>query len=503
MDFNFTFGTTGARRPRSDDSETPFRLLLVGDFSGRIGRPDDPPRIPKPVRTDVANLDRAFASFEAHVSFPTHDGETILPIEELDHLEPDSLFARLPVFDDPRALRRAIATAAPSDEAFAAVEAWLSRHGVATNAVAATAVPAASAAPGSSSDEATLARLLGRPARATANVPSAPQGVVESLLQSAVAPHVTRDTGARRVALLAALDEALGLQMRSVLATPAFRAVEAPWRGAHRLITSLDTDEELEVWLLDARLADLAHEIRSAGGDLARTRLHEHIVESGRAWSVVAVDLAFAASQEEVEVLAALGALSARGGAVLLADAAPSLFGCGAADDARDPSKWEADVPPLWSALRTSPIAPSIGLVFPRLLVRLPYGKRTAPIDAFSFEELPVGAGGDPSFRLWGSGAFGLAELLGRSYREHGWSFDSDATLELEDMPPDTFDSGGERQLASSAEVALSERVASAFLARGIMPFLARRDRHAVRLVRTSSVADPVSALRGPWEAEG
>ncbi|MGC4093826.1 MAG: type VI secretion system contractile sheath large subunit [Polyangiaceae bacterium] len=129
------------------------------------------------------------------------------------------------------------------------------------------------------------------------------------------------------------------------------------------------------------------------------------------------------ANDAELQALAGLGALSARAGGALLADAAPSLFGCNSAAQLADPKALSEHVPsPLWQALRESPLASRIGLVFPRTLARPRYGKKADPIESFAFEEL-ASNGLATEQRLWSSGAFAVAELVGRGFREHGWGY--------------------------------------------------------------------------------
>ena len=61
----------------------------------------------------------------------------------------------------------------------------------------------------------------------------------------------------------------------------------------------------------------------------------------------------------------------------------------------------------------------------------------------------------------------------------------------------------GAERVAPCAEVALGERAGTALADAGVMAWLARSDRAAVRLLRTMSIADPAAPLAGAWCAEG
>jgi type VI secretion system protein ImpC len=45
----------------------------------------------------------------------------------------------------------------------------------------------------------------------------------------------------------------------------------------------------------------------------------------------------------------------------------------------------------------------------------------------------------------------------------------------------------------------MPERVTTALLGRGLMPFVSARDRNSARLARFQSIADPAAPLVGPW----
>ena len=45
-----------------------------------------------------------------------------------------------------------------------------------------------------------------------------------------------------------------------------------------------------------------------------------------------------------------------------------------------------------WDAVRRLPEVRSLGLALPRILLRLPHGKDTTPVDSFDFEEVPDGS---------------------------------------------------------------------------------------------------------------
>jgi type VI secretion system protein ImpC len=497
MEFDFSFGGKGGRPRGRRDDEAPFQLLLVGDFSGRGARRaggEAAAPLKRAVVVDAGDLDRAFATFDAAVPVAlTGFTEEMVRFGNVEDFHPDRLFARMALFETARALRRELAAPSPSDETFAKAEAWITAV-TGTAAPTLTAPVAAAAAGDTESAASAIERLLGK--AATTAAPAAVRtSAVDAILERVVRPHVSRDVGERRGMLLSAVDQTLTALMRAVLASPGIRALEATWRGAERVARTIDTDETLKIGFFDACAQDLVDAFAAAGGKLEQSDPHRLLVADGRGWSVIATAFEFGREVADLQLLATLGALAGRAGAVLLADAAPALVGCASPTEAADPARWQAptgDVGAFWSALRSSPLAASIGLVLPRVLARLPYGAKTDRAEAFAFDELTAAATRSPiAGRVWGSGAFGVAELLGAAFREDGWSASFDAAADLEDLPSHTYDDDGESRLAPAGEIPLSEASATALLSRGIMPLCARRDRAALRRVRTVSISDP------------
>jgi type VI secretion system protein ImpC len=501
LDFDLGFGVRGgagrsAGPSRRSDGD-PFRLLLIGDFAGRGGgdasRPTPPLR--RPLAIDAGDVDLALARFE--VALPVvvpGAAPEVARFESLDDFHPDALYARLAAFQTPRQLRAALVSPAPGPDAFAAAEAWLQGLAAApappvveSGRAVTDAVTGAAAVPASApeSTDSTLERLLGR--APAPSPPSSARGVVDDLLADIVRPHVTPDVGARRAALLSSLDEVLTRQMRALLAAPSFRALEGLWRGVDRVARALDTDSALSIALLDADRAALAAALPAPGGELEASALHHLLVtDEPRGWSVLAVETAFGHTREDLSLLAALGALAARAGAALLADRrAPALGG-------------EDGDAAFWQALRESPLASRVALGFPRVLARLPYGKKADPISSFPFEELPPRAGADPAHRVWGSAAFALAQGLGAAFRADAWDLDPATPFDLDDLPTHTYDDGGEPRLVPTTETPLTERTATAL--QGLTPLISRIDRGSARCPGVASLAG--TALVGPWSSE-
>ena len=479
---------TGSRPPSAPrrDGDAPMRILLCGDFTGRAGRGlDDPAALAtRPVqRVDVDNLDAVITQLAPVVELSAGGEAVTIKFGTIDDFHPDRLFDRLDVFEHPRDVRRRLLDPSRFEQAKAEL-------------LGADA----------ESDDVTMQRLLGRSAPAATPEPPRRAGTAASALDALLRRIVTADIvpnlGPHQAQLVSAIDMAIAEQMRELLHAPRFQEVEAAWRKVQFLVTRLELDEDLQLHLFDITRAEL--DAAAAEPELERTGLWKALVDrqrdvgGGPGWSIVVALEAFGPSRADVSLLASLAAMAAADGAPIVATAAPSLYGCEALSLTPDPHDWQpldADSQARWQALRNSVLAPWIGLVAPRLLLRLPYGKATDPLDRFEFDET---AGADPAQALlWGHSGVACALLAGLTFRNSGWQMDLDAQLDVEDLPAWVYTEDGQGRMYPCAEAWLGERAGQALLERGLMPLLSRRDRPAVRLMRWQSIAEPAAALAG------
>lgn len=488
------FGRQGNRRP----AEAPFRLLVIGDFSDSAGaaRSAAGP-VWQPVEVDIDRFDALLARLAPHLELTAggNDGEAItLRIGEFDDFHPDRLYRRLPLFARLRELRARLHD--PSTFAAASAELQASVADGASGGVAEADTPL-------------LERLLGvAPLRAAVPEAQDPASIaVARMVRQAVAPHIVTTSEAEQRLYVAAVDDSIAEVMRALLHHPRFQRLEARWRALHWLLASVDTDEDLQIFVLDVGRDELLADVRAAGRDLTRMALYRVLIEAtsvtagGTPWSLIAADLTFGTGGDDVALVAALTTLAAEAGAPMLAAAHPGVLGLESLAEVPDPRSW----PPLdekdglrWQALRRFELAPWLGLILPRVLLRLPYGAKGEPIDAFAFEELT--GNGDHAGYLWGNPAFAAAILLAQSFRDSGWSLSPGDRLELDDLPAFTVFEDGEARMKPCAEAVLSERIAEAMLARGVMPLLSHPGRPTVRLARFQSIAEPATPLSGPWD---
>lgn len=471
IEFEFRYSQPRRESRRRSDDDVPMRILIMADLSGRRNRAGEHAGAMAPgrlARIDIDSFDKVLRTLAPSLGLPIAPNASPIQIGfgSLDDFHPDSLLARLgPV----------VATT-PSP-------------------VQATApVPVTSAQTAKDDAADTVERLLGRRPAV-----QAPEAGVDAFIRSIVAPHITP---APQTPAPGDIDHSAETAMlRAVLHHPDFQRLEAAWRGVHWLVSRLALDDgRLEVHVLDISRSDIEHDLTGAGESLEDSALFQLLVTDDP-WSLVVSDLSFGPGTSDITLLAALGAIAAHAGGPFLAAADPTLVGLHSFHDAPDPRNWPglssvgAD---LWNALRRSPIAPWIGLAAPRLLLRQPYGQRSDPIEHFDFDEL--GEAREHDHYLWGSGALGVAWLIAESFSEDGWDMTPGSRLDIDDLPVHSYHEAQESRMQACAEALLGERGYEALLGAGLIPLMSARHRGAVRILRFQSIAQPASALAGPWD---
>ena len=483
----------------------------MGDFSGSDGpgtvHDGKPLADRRPRMVDIDNFDQVLAGMSPRVSLsPTDEaGEPIeIKFSELDDFHPDRLYRDLQLFQGLRELRSRLLKPETFEAAARELRLAAQQHADAAPNADASADQQQAAA---EEDTDTLERLLGRDrAQPTSATTARAAGGVERILREVVAPFVQPDPDPLQAVYVASVDEAVAAQLRRILHDPAYQELEATWRSVSWLLSRLETDEQLQVWLWDVGKQTLAADLESAGLDLAASATYRTVVEKsvgtagGQPWSLLLGNYTFANVDEDMRLLARLGAVASQAGAPLIAAADDSVLGCERLSSDPDPANWQpaaAKAAGRWQALRRSPLAVWLGLVLPRVLLRLPYGEQYEELDGLSFEELPDFQ--DREAFLWGNAAIACGWLIGAAFTHRGWSLQPGDVLEIDDLPACTFQEDGESRLLPCSEVCLTERAANQILEHGVMPLMSFRTAMRSGVYRFQSLADPAAGLSGRW----
>ena len=481
-------------------SSAPFHVLALGDFGVR-GLEDAPARR-RPIEFDRDNLEELMDRFEVGVRLQLDPGSPPVEIRfsEVDDFHPDSLYERLELFEALRTTRRRLQNAKSFDATAAEIQAAAQGHSAGDDED--TTSPDASDVAGLF--EQTLEQTTARGKTLEQRIS---EGDVDwnQYAREIVEPFVVAKTDPRQAEFIAGVDEAISQSMRRLLHHPEFQRIESAWRGMHFMSRRIETDVRLRLFLMDVSKSELADDLR-AGDDLQESDVYRVLVDEvfGKpgtpSWSLILADYTFDDSDEDVETLGRLSRVLAAAGAPMISGGSSQITGrtdLGAADDDEDARSLDRETE--WRSLRDLPESRFVALAQPRILMRTPYGDRSSPIEAFTFEEIAPPAPHEDF--LWGNPAFGIGTLLAQAFSRSGWGLRSAMSPELEDLPVHVFDEDGESRMTPCAEVILDPSVAEAVASRGLVPLYSLPQRDAVQIPRLFSLSAADSSLAGPWDS--
>ena len=505
--------TTGEPRPLGrPDPDIPFRMLIMGDFSGRENRhhraEHRAPPNRRPIRVDRDNIRELLGALSVAIECPLLGDSTppiTLRFADLDDFHPDRLVRQIEPLQKLSDLRRRLTNPATFPAAADEVRAWTQPRQPTEAQSGTTGSPPHQAGVTGAPTTGLLDQVLEQAPISVADLrPTEWQSYLQSLIQPLLVPK----EHPMEKELVAQVDAAMTQILRTVLHHPTFQRLEAAWRGLSFLVDRVETDGQLQLSLLDlpksALSADLLHR-----DDLQTTQLYRLLVEEtvripgAHPWAVIGGIYTFDRTSNDVELLERIAKVSQEAGAPFLAAAAPRITGCSSFGAAPDPDAWQDPAKQQedhqwWQHLRQMNEASFLGLSLPRFLLRLPFGRETEAISACAFEEMT----GVPDHEdyCWGNPIFACLALLGQAFSEDGWHLRPGSVQDIDGLPLHVYqDETGESVTKPCAEAWLTEKAAEVLLEQGLMPLLSYKNQDRLRLVRFQSIASPLKPLQGRW----
>jgi len=402
-----------------------FRILILADF----GAED----LGKPVLVDRDNLEDLLEKWKVAVEVPLAGS---IPLRRLDDFHPDELYRRLNLFKSLREGRERLEDP--------------ETHKEAAKQIFNPPTPEATVEIIKSSS------LLDQMVE-DADGGSAVDPFTE-YVRKLVAPYTVPNPDPKLPEMLAEVDAAVAGNMRAILHDKGFQTVEAAWRALDLLVRTVETGVDLKIYAMHLPEKLFA-------GDMVRAKsLKEtvlHMLLSAMHWNYVFCGYTFGDSELDIEVLGRASLLASHFGTTLIAAATPDF------------EKWEEPSPGL-AELKKMPELAHVGLTLPRWIVRMPYGKKSAPIDAFEFEELGKAPKHDQY--CWANPAFACALLIAED-RATG-----EESLNIHNLPAHTYHDQGEAVTKPCAEFLMTQKTAERLTDLGFMPLISMKGQDWVRL---------------------
>jgi type VI secretion system ImpC/EvpB family protein len=237
---------------------------------------------------------------------------------------------------------------------------------------------------------------------------------------------------------VARIDALISDQLNAILHHRQFQKLEASWRGLQFLVDGLPEGDSIKIRILNITWRELTQD-QDRALEFDQSQLFRKVYESefghpgGEPFGVLLGDYEihhrpgpdhpFAG---DVETLGKIGSVAAAAFAPFIAGVHPSFFGLDHYSELERPLNLPRTFEQLeylkWRALRQAEDSRFVGLVLPRVLIRLPYGPRGSLDAGIGFRE-DVG-GEDRSNYLWASAVYAFGSILLRAFAASGWLAD-------------------------------------------------------------------------------
>jgi len=268
---------------------------------------------------------------------------------------------------------------------------------------------------------------------------------------------------------IAQIDQVLSEQLNEILHEPSFQKLEGAWRGLNYLVSRSETGEFLKLRVLHATKKELLDDVTRAT-EFDQSVLFKKIYEEefgtfgGHPYGCFVGDYEFGRHPQDMELLTKISNVAAAAHAPFITAASPKLFDMESYNELavpRDLGKiFESSELVKWRSFRESEDSRYVTLTLPHVLMRLPYGPNTVPVEQFNFEEDVDGT--DHKKYLWGNSAYALGARITDAFSKHKWC----AAIRgvegggmVEGLPAHIFTTDeGDKVLKCPTEVAITDR---------------------------------------------
>jgi len=265
------------------------------------------------------------------------------------------------------------------------------------------------------------------------------------------------------------IDDLLSVQINEFLHHPAFQELEGVWRGLNYLVMNTETSSYLKIRVLNISKKDLLNDLEHSI-EFDQSQMFKKIYEEeygtfgGHPYSCLIGAYEFTRHPQDILLLEKISNVAAAAHAPFIAAAHPRLFDMDSfahLTEPRDLAKiFDSTEMIKWNSFRNSEDSRYVALTMPRVLMRLPYGPDTLPVEGMRFVEQIDGA--DNSHFCWGNAAFVMAQRIGHAFSLYRWPA-SIRGVEggglVEGLPAYTFKTtDGDLALKCPTEIAITDR---------------------------------------------
>jgi type VI secretion system protein ImpC len=334
--------------------------------------------------------------------------------------------------------------------------------------------------------------------------------LVDQVLEGQI--RVGKDTDEMLGNRIKELDELISSQLNEVMHAPEFQKMEGSWRGLQYLVANSETGTMLKIKVLNISKKDILKDFGETN-DWEAAKLFRKVYEDeygmlgGQPYGCLIGDFEFTRHPQDIQILSNLANVAAAAHAPFLSAASPALFNFESYTELagpRDLAKiFDTEAYNAWKDFRKSDDSKYVGLCLPHILMRLPYGKETAPVEEFDYEEKVDGR--DHKKYLWGNAAYALGARITDAFAKHEWC----AAIRgveggglVEGLPSHTFQTDdGDVTVKCPTEIAITDRRENELSKLGFIPACYYKGTTNAVFMATQSANKPTQYLNADANA--
>ena len=239
---------------------------------------------------------------------------------------------------------------------------------------------------------------------------------------------VSNNTVAMIESQIAQIDELISNQLNEILHHEDYQRLEASWRGLNYLVMNTETSTRLKLRLLCVSKKELLKDLETAS-EFDQSNLFKKVYEEeygtfgGNPYSLLMGDFEFGRHPQDMALLEKLSNVAAAAHAPFIAGASPRLFDMDSYTELANPRDlakgFESTELIKWRSFRDTEDSRYVTLVLPHILLRLPYGPETLPVEEFNLVEDTDGR--DHGKYLWGNAAYAMTQRITNAFALYGW----------------------------------------------------------------------------------
>jgi type VI secretion system protein ImpC len=256
------------------------------------------------------------------------------------------------------------------------------------------------------------------------------KGLVKEFVQQVLDKQMTVSPDLEVMILkrIAQIDHLLSLQINEIVHNPKFQKLEATWRGIRYLLENSETGVNLKLKVFNSTKKDILRDLQRVP-EFDQSQMFKKVYEQefgvfgGEPFACLIGDYEFGRGPEDIEFLERMSQVAAAAHAPFISAASNELLNLESftqLDAPRDLAKvFDTTEYARWKGFRMSEDSRYVCLTLPHVLLRVPYGKDTKPVDGFHYEEGVTGT--DHSKYLWGNAAYALGTRITNAFARYGW----------------------------------------------------------------------------------